>query len=104
MFPRRQRLSRAAFPHASKGGKRITLPYFALSASNEALGHAVIVSKQVARLSVTRHRVKRQVSAILRTLELPPSLIVYARAGAPKRSFAQIKEELEAGLKHYQHK
>lgn len=102
MFPRRQRLSRAAFPTAAKaqGGTkgRVHTPHFAFSASGEAEGYAVVVAKGVARLSVTRHRLKRQVSAALRSLRLPPALIVYARTGAPKLSYAEIKAELEAGI------
>jgi len=75
------------------------VPHFYLSVAHETKGYAVVVSKQVARLSVTRHRLKRQISAVMRAHKLPSGLIVFARSGAPTLSFAQIREELEAGLK-----
>ena len=105
MFPRRQRLSRAAFPTAAKaqGGTkgRVNTPHFAFSASGEAEGYAIVVAKAVARLAVTRHRLKRQVAAVLRGLppaRMPRALIIYARTGAPALSYAEIKAEIEAGI------
>jgi len=53
------------------------------------------VSKKVARLSVTRHRLKRRVIAALRALNLPPGLIVYPRATAGQLDSATMQGELE---------
>jgi len=56
------------------------------------------VPKKVARLSVTRHRLKRQALAALRTLpSLPPSLILFPRASAAGLPQREIRAEL-AGL------
>jgi ribonuclease P protein component len=99
MFSRRQRLSRAAFSKAGAAEKQVNTTHFSLTASPNTSGYGVVVSKQVARLSVTRHRLKRQISAALRKLSLPRSLVVYARTGAPLLTYNQIQQELEAGLK-----
>jgi len=98
MFPRKSRLSRASFGVAASSKRRAATPHFSLSASKEATGYAVVVSKKVAPRSVDRHAIKRRVLAILQAETLPPSLIVYARAGARGLSFTQIKQELQAGL------
>ena len=60
----------------------------------EGRGYAVVVSKKAARLSVTRHRIKRRVFAALRTLELPRALIVFPRASASSVSYQDIQTEL----------
>lgn len=60
----------------------------------EGRGYAVVVSKKAARLSVTRHRIKRRVLAALRTLELPHALIVFPRASASSVSYQDIQTEL----------
>ncbi len=57
-------------------------------------GHAVVVSKKVAKLSVTRHKVKRRVLAALRTLTLPASVVVYPRASAVMLDYQSTKAEL----------
>lgn len=74
------------------------MPHLSLAVSREVLGYAVVVPKQVARLSVTRHRLKRQIMAALRTKKLPAGLVVFARAGLGQLSPADIRAELEAGL------
>jgi ribonuclease P protein component len=99
MFPRRSRLSREAFPRVLKSGVRITLPHLSLAVSREVVGYAVVVPKQVARLSTTRHRLKRQITACLRTHKLPMGLVVFARAGLSQLPPAEMRAELEAGLK-----
>ncbi len=68
-------------------------------------GYAVVVSKKVARLSTTRHRLKRQILAAMRTLNLPKSLVVFPRASAVGLSFKAIQTELSQLLsKIYTHK
>ncbi|OGG48375.1 hypothetical protein A3G63_02635 [Candidatus Kaiserbacteria bacterium RIFCSPLOWO2_12_FULL_52_8] len=54
------------------------------------------MSKKVARLSVTRHRLKRQVVAALKSLSngLPAALIVFPRVSAVDMDFKDIKAEL----------
>ena len=48
----------------------------------EMRGYAVIIPKKVVRLSSGRHRLKRQIFEALKTLRLPPALIVFPRASA----------------------
>jgi ribonuclease P protein component len=57
-------------------------------------GYAVVVAKKVARLSVTRHKMKRRILAALRTLTLPQALLVFPRASAVTMDLKSIKEEL----------
>ncbi len=57
-------------------------------------GYAVIVSKKTARLSVTRHRLKRRVQAALRSLDLPPALVVYPRSSVLTLPFSELQAEL----------
>ncbi len=68
--------------------------HFSVVAAREFKGYAVVVPKKVARLSVTRHRIKRRVQAALRTLRLPSALIVFPKASASSVSYNDIKTEL----------
>ena len=95
MFPRRKRLARWVFPTTLKIGKRLSSPHFTAILSKEAKGYAVVVSKKVARLSVTRHRIKRRVLAALRTLPLPPALIIFPKASVSSVSYEDIRAELK---------
>lgn len=98
MFPRRERLSRAAFSTPNTSIQRISSTHFTAVALKEEKGWAVVVSKKVARLSVTRHRVKRRILAALRALEPQSSVIIYPRASAITLDFATTKTELASLL------
>ena len=52
--------------------------------------------KKVARLSVTRHRIKRRVLAALRARPspLPPSLVLYPRPSVLNMSYDALQKEL----------
>ena len=77
-----------------RGGRRLSSANFTLIASREASGYVVVVSKKAARLSVARHKIKRRVFAALRTLPLPPALIVMPKASVAELSYAEVQEEL----------
>jgi len=68
-------------------------------------GVAIVVSKRAARLSVTRHRIKRQVSEALRDLQqegylLPPSFILFPRSfSVDGVGYQDIRAELAHLLK-----
>ncbi|MCX6787915.1 MAG: ribonuclease P protein component [Candidatus Kaiserbacteria bacterium] len=95
MFPQRERLPRAKFPAALSSGRRLSSVNFSVVLPKEAHGYAVIVSKKVARLSVTRHLIKRRVLVTLRALApRPPALIVFPKAPVSKMSVQDIKAEL----------
>lgn len=96
MFPRKKRLTRRVFETALKESSRASSAHFSAVFPKNAAGYAVIVSKKVARLSVTRHRLKRRVREALRTLSvpLPPALILYPRASVLDMSYDELKTEL----------
>jgi len=77
-------------------GRRLASPNFSIvfTQSSENAGYAVVVPKKVARLSVTRHRIKRRVAAALRTLEVPPSIIIFPKVAVNTMDFQAIKTEL----------
>ncbi|OGG76612.1 hypothetical protein A2950_02390 [Candidatus Kaiserbacteria bacterium RIFCSPLOWO2_01_FULL_55_19] len=83
------------FPAAIKNGRRLSSPNFSAVVSTEARGYAVVVPKKVARLSVTRHRIKRRVLSALRTLSLPPALIIFPKASASSVSYEDTQAELK---------
>jgi ribonuclease P protein component len=86
------------FPAVLSAGRRLSSPHFTLIFSKEAKGYAVVVSKKVARLSVTRHRIKRQVLTALRTLALPSSLVVFPKSSASSVSYQDIRAEIAGVL------
>ncbi|MHB8660974.1 MAG: ribonuclease P protein component [Minisyncoccota bacterium] len=94
MFSRRERLPRADFPLALKAGQRLSSAHFTAILPPKSTGYAVIVSKKAARLSVTRHRIKRQVLHALRTLTPPKSLILFPKPSALHLDYQHIKEDL----------
>jgi ribonuclease P protein component len=96
VFPRRARLPKSAFTAPLR--KRSSSPHFSVAVPDRARGYAVVVSKKTARLSVTRHRLKRRVLGILRTLPLPPALIVYPRASVERLPAPELRAELAALL------
>ena len=98
MFPRRQRLPRGEFPTALSTGRRLSSPNFSVVLPKNANGYAVIVSKKAARLSVTRHKVKRRVLSALRALPLPPSLVVYPKSAVFNMPYDEMKKELSSLL------
>lgn len=95
VFPRRKRLSRAAFPRTLSTGRRVSSPHFVAVIPKETGGYAVIVPKKVARLSVTRHRIKRRVLEALRTLPLlPPALILFPKPPVAHMTHKDVCMEL----------
>ena len=99
MFPRRKRLSRAEFPAAIRGGRRFTTINLIAIVPEKTIGYAVVVSKKTARLSVTRHKIKRLVWEALRGAEtsvsLPPALILLPKSTTKEISHRGLKEEME---------
>ena len=96
MFPRRLRLAKTDFsPALLAHSRRFSSAHLSLLVPEEgARGYAVIISKKTARLSVTRHRLKRRVLAAMRAYPLPPALIVFPKLSVLKLSSAELKGEL----------
>jgi ribonuclease P protein component len=68
----------------------------------ETKGYAVVIPKKVARLSVTRHLMKRRVMEALRTIPLPKGLILFPKSSAAHLDFAHTQEELSRLLSKIQ--
>ena len=98
VFPRYKRLPRAQFPVVFKNGRRHTSPHFTAVISHKAQGYAVVIPKKIARLAVTRHRIKRRVLAALRTIPLPPALLLFPKASVSSVSYEDIKTEIKTLL------
>jgi ribonuclease P protein component len=94
MLTRRDRLSRSDFPAALKGGRRVSSAHFTAVVSVQSKGSAVVVPKKVARLSVTRHRIKRRVLAVLRTLPRPRSIILFPNAKVATMPYEELGAEI----------
>lgn len=94
MFPRRERLKKEDFPSALKSGRRVSSAHFTAILPKDMKGYAVVVSKKTARLSVTRHRIKRRVLGALQRLALPPSVILYPRASTLDMGYDALQQEL----------
>lgn len=96
MFPRRKRITRSDFQSALKSGRRVSSPNFSATIPKNTIGYAVVVSKKTARLSVTRHRIKRRVLDALKKLPIviPASVILYPRATVINMKYDELKQEL----------
>jgi len=101
VFPRKKWLPRSLFQTVLTNGRRLSSENFSIVFSDSAqglpagrYGFSVSIPKKVARLSVTRHRIKRQVSAALQALPLPKALIVFPRASVHSVSYQDMKSEL----------
>jgi len=73
-------------------------PHFSLSVRecDGNGGSAAVISKKTARLSVSRHLLKRRMLAVLRPYtSLTRAIVAYARPGAASLSFVEVKRELE---------
>jgi len=97
VISRKKQLIRAIFPTILSEGRRFSSPNLTIVVSKGAQGYAVIVPKKVARLSVTRHKIKRRVFEALRTISFPGALIVFPRSSVSSVSYQDIEAEL-AGL------
>lgn len=95
MLPKSLRLSRQEFPD-TRGLKRVTSRHFSISYGDATKGGvAVVISKKVARLAVSRHLLKRRVLAVLRPYVTEHRvLVVHTRAGAGIIPFPELKDEL----------
>jgi len=96
MLPKRRRLSREGFDTA-RSLKRAASRHFSVSYGRQegAGGAAVVVSKKVAKLAVSRHLLKRRVLAILDPYAREDeTLIVFVRPGAAELPSPALRDEL----------
>lgn len=101
MLPRPLRLPREALtdtrPLARTQSEHFSVLHGALP---HHAGGAVIVSKKVAKLSVTRHLLKRRIKVIMAPhLTEGRTIVVHARPGAANLSFEEMEHELSPLLR-----
>lgn len=95
MLPRGKRLSRDAFAATARGKRAISAHFSITTTLSEHGRAAVVISKKVAKSSVDRHRLKRQIVEILHPYVVPGrSCIIYARAGSTALSYQQLHTEI----------
>ena len=96
MIPRSMRLSRAHF--APLGPEtRAASPHFSLSVREAPQngGCATVISKKVAKLSVSRHLLKRRMLSVMKPYcTKDRAVIVYARPGAAALPYPALAAEL----------
>jgi ribonuclease P protein component len=96
VFTRSKRLTREAFPHVLKRGRRVSTPHFLAVFTSDVNGYAVVVPKKVARLSVMRHKIKRRVLEAFRTLSTPTcALLLFPKSTVAEMSYTEVREELD---------
>jgi ribonuclease P protein component len=96
VFSQRERLPRSQFETVLKAGGRVSSPNFTIVFSKKTKGYGVIVSKKTIRLSVRRHRLKRQIFEIMRTYHPPCAAVVIPRPAVYGVSYADMESELRA--------
>jgi ribonuclease P protein component len=78
-----------------RNAKKAVSTHFSATSSVLGVGYAVVVSKKVAKSSVSRHLMKRRVREATRPFcDDSRAIIIYARAGAGTLPYAAIIEEL----------
>ena len=100
MLPRSLRLSRREFPD-TRGLKRASSDHFSISYGESPKGGAaVVISKKVARLAVSRHLLKRRIMSVIRPyMHEKLALVVHTRPGAASIPFPELKDELNSLLR-----
>lgn len=76
---------------------RRSSPHFSVILIPRGWGIAIIIPKKLHRRAVDRHRLKRRIAAILSgrpALALPPSFVLYPKAGALALPSQSMREEL----------
>ena len=100
-MPKKYRLSRADFQNM-RAFRRVIGEYFSLSygelPNRPFPGAACVVSSKVASRAVDRNRIKRRARAALSEyiqVHPRPTVVLYAKKGATKASFADIQKDIE---------
>jgi ribonuclease P protein component len=102
MLPKKERLSRVAFNRFFSVGKRQHTPSLqVVFAPNPGLHVSVVVSKKIAKLAVTRNRIRRRIYDIVRKFrtkkEVRGVFIFMVKSPVVKMKYDELKlEVLEA--------
>jgi len=76
-------------------GVRATTKHFSVVYSKNNSGYAVVVSKKVAQKTVARHRIKRRVRSIIKSVNLTEGCIIFARPGVHKLTYNDMDSEIK---------
>jgi ribonuclease P protein component len=94
VFPHKKRFPRALFPSALKTGRRFSSVHFTIVIPKSGEGYAVVIPKKIAKLSVTRHLIKRQITEALQKLPLPPAGIIFSHSSFDGVHYRDMEKEL----------
>jgi len=103
MLPKKERLSREEFNRFFSVGKRFSAPSLqVVYVSNPTFHASVVVPKKVAKRAVVRNKIRRRIYDIVRrhksVLENRGVFIFFTKTGIERKSYAQLKEDVESVL------
>ncbi len=103
MLPKKERLSREEFNRFFSVGKRFQTPSLQVVYAPHTTFHAsVVVGKKVAKGAVLRNKIRRRIYDIVRRhksmYQDKGVFIFFTKAGIEKKSYAQLKEDVETVL------
>ena len=106
MLPRQHRLGSQGAKFTIKRGKGLSGPFLRIKGVPSKGQHTqatVVVGLSVSKLATARNRIKRRVREILRPrlpkIQPAVNFMVFAGKGAEKRTFQELKTELDALLR-----
>jgi ribonuclease P protein component len=104
MLPKKERLSREEFNQFFSLGKRHHSPTLQIVyAPHDTLHVSVVVSKKIAKMAVTRNKIRRQIYDIVRhhrtEVQLRGVFIFFTKAGVAQMPYSALKEEIQTSIK-----
>lgn len=98
MLPKSKRLSTEAFKEIIEKGQSIHSPFLIVRTipKEGPSRFAVSVPKKVAKLAVTRNKIRRQVYEVIAKLSVKPGykVVIIAKAGLDKLDYTSLTQEL----------
>lgn len=95
MLKRSRRLTRCDVEHLLSVGKRTTSSHFVMVYTDNIHGGTVVVGKKVAKTSVQRHKIKRQLRSVCRdVVPIERGHILFARKGAETLTYNELELEV----------
>lgn len=110
MLPKKQRLQRDEFPNLFKKGKTVNSAHlsfrFVTDPKLTKSKFSIVISKKTAKTAVVRNRFRRRgyeaIAKISPVLNTPLRGAFFAKTGAEKMSFPEIKREINNILEKIQ--
>lgn len=107
MLPKKNRISKEAFPSSNMKGIRVFSPLFSgVIYKNEGLSRAaVVVSKKIAKTAVVRNRIRRRfyaaIAPLLKNTDKGGLIVFYPKKEVATVPFPILKSEIEATLHNF---